>query len=462
MVGSFTFAFNTIMKKLAFLPIVLFLALPFLSFGQASAYLADTLQKTLNAKAKSYKLNSAVAAVMLPDGSYWEGATGMSGLDSTKPHTLFEIGSNTKTFTSSLILQLADEGKLSLDDTIFKFLPRYPYIANGITIRQLLNHTSGIYNYTDNPDFASFVNNFIDAQVSPDSALKTWLGPMLFKPGSNWSYSNSNYILLGLIIEKIENRPYQVALRERLLKPLGLDNISLDPQEPYSLAKTGTWLSNGYFFDEHFVSFMSAAWSAGALVSTPVDLAEWAWKLYGGKVLPNHWLDSMRVGINLGGGIKYGLGMFQRTFLGKIYLGHGGTTLQNSEMDYSPTGNFSVVTVVNEQDKSVEARAIQNALIQLVDKLVDKAMDVKTLSSNAGTSIYPNPVSSQVTISLPTNISTPLSFNVYNLSGQLIYHRANQDNSCTLTTDGYKPGIYLIRVTNQEGAVIYADKILKQ
>lgn len=452
------------MKKILIFPILLLLAFPIRAFSQASAYLGDTLQKTLEATVKQYNLKSAAAAVVLPDGSYWQGATGNCGSNPTKPDMLFEMGSNTKTFTASLILLLADEGKLKLDDTIFTYLPPIKNVANGITIRQLLNHTSGIYNYTEHPDFAQVVNTQIDLNIKPDTILNSWIGPMNFKPGTKWEYSNTNYILLGLIIEKLDKRVYHESLRKRLLAPFLLQDMSLDPQEPYSKIKAGTWLDNGMFFDMHFVSFMSAAWAAGAIVSTPKDLAEWAWQLYGGKVLPNHWLDSMQVVINLNPTTSYGLGMMKRNLAGKIYLGHGGTTLQNSAMDYSIDKNFSVVTVVNEQNKSLQVTQIQNQLLRLVDKLVDKAMSIEkqgTITQNT-VNIFPNPSSSNFTLTVPNYISTSsYNFEVYNMEGKLICKNTINAPSYSINTEDWGKGIYFIQIKDIKSNKFYTEKLIK-
>src|SRR4051812_44799725 len=167
------------MRKL-FLPLFLFFSLaPLIASAQLSNWFADTLQGILNQRGKLYNLKSGAAAIQFSDGSIWEGTYGMCGDVPTSSDFLYEMGSNTKTFTASLILQLADEGKLKLDDTIYKYLPVHPNIAYGITIRQMLNHTSGIANYTESADFNDMMAGDSKAHVNMDTVIKYWVGPML-------------------------------------------------------------------------------------------------------------------------------------------------------------------------------------------------------------------------------------------------------------------------------------------
>lgn len=449
------------MKKILLTLSLAFFLLPSIGSAQIADKLADTLQGLLNQRGKLYQLKSAAAAIQFPDGSVWNGAYGNCGGIETSPDFLFEMGSNTKTFTATMILQLADEGKLKLTDTIYKYLPVHPNIAYGITIRQLLNHTSGIFNYTEAGGFSNYINGDPGQHVSMDSVIKNWIGPMLFTPGSQWSYSNTNYILLGKIIEKLDGVPYKQALRTGILDKFGFKETYLDAYEPYTMPKAGNWLNDGSYMEEDFTSFMSAAWAAGAIVATPRDLAKWARALYSGKILPDHWLDSMKVGIPAGGGYTYGLGAFMHTTNSKKYIGHGGTTLQNSEMDYSISSDFSVVTVLNQQDKGTQAGNIQRALIAIVEK------SLPALGINEAPAVsfryYPNPVSDHFTLALDADFlqKHPSStLNIYSLSGTLVRTVMVTQPNPVIYRDNLSSGLYLMEITDAKTGIVFRNKLV--
>jgi D-alanyl-D-alanine carboxypeptidase len=452
------------MRKISLALLLFFCLLPLSTFAQVAYWLSDTLQATLNKRAKALNVKSVAAAVVCPDGSIWSGAYGMCGDVATSENFLFEMGSNTKTYTAAMILQLADEGKLKLDDTIYKYLPVYPNIGYSITIRQLLNHTSGIYNYTESDAFSNFVNGDPAQHADMETILNEWLDTMQFAPGTQWSYSNTNYILLGKIIEKLDGVPYEQALRKKLLDKFDFKESYLDIWEMYSIPKAGNWLGSGYYLAEDLESFMSAAWAAGAILTTPRDLALWAKKLYHGDILPGHWLDSMKTCVTAFPGYKYGLGMFQHTYNGKVYIGHGGTTLQNSEMDYSVSSDFSCVTVVNQQGKGNEAGAIQNVLINLMEKLLPKALSV-TEYQKYSFKYYPNPVKDHFTFSPDADyiLRHPSSrLNIYSLSGVLVKSVLLDGSHPVISRDNLPCGLYLIEVKEAGGITTFRDKLILQ
>lgn len=438
-----------------------------LASAQINTQLADTLNKVLTQKAKQYNLKSVAAAVVFPDGSVWEGVYGNCGATPTSSNMLFEMGSNTKTYTAALILQLAHEGKLNLNDTIYRFLPVHPNIAYKITIRQLLNHTSGIYNYTSHPEFVDFVNGNPDAIVNVDSIISNWVGAMVFTPGKNWQYSNTNYLLLGKIIEAVDGVPYHTALRNRFLDKFGFNESFMDVYDSYSIPKAQTWLNNGQYWDENFKSFMSSAWAAGAMITSPRDLAKWAKYLYSGEILPASWLDSMKVTLPLGGSNKYGLGMIQRSFNGKTYLGHGGTTLQNSEMEYSVSSDFSVVTVVNEQDKGSQSGLIQNNLINVIEKLLPTVTSINEKNNHENTAVtfYPNPATESFRVNLSGEflIQNPsCKLNIYTLSGVLQKSVFIKSSEINISRENSPNGLYIVNVINNQGNVVSRNKISLQ
>ena len=201
------------------------------------------------------------------------------------PDTKFRLGSITKQFTSMVIMQLASEGKISLDQKITTYLPDYRKdTGDKITVRNLLSHTSGIPSYTSLPGF--FENQSRDPYAVADFVKKYTSGDLEFEPGSKFSYDNSGYFLLGAIIERVTGKTYEDALRERIFDPLGMRDSGYDrsarviPKRAagYVLATNG--YENAPYLD------MSIPYAAGSLYSTVEDLYKWDRALYTDKLLP--------------------------------------------------------------------------------------------------------------------------------------------------------------------------------
>ncbi|MCK7490937.1 MAG: beta-lactamase family protein [Comamonadaceae bacterium] len=198
------------------------------------------------------------------------------------PETKFRLGSITKQFTAMAILQLESQGKLAVSDTVETVFPGFP---NGgrITIRHLLTHTSGLPNMTEFPDYAK-------TMALPSTALET-VGrfkdlPLDFEPGERLSYSNSGYVLLGAIIEKVAGRSYEEFVRENIFRPLGMDDTGYD--HPDAILKNR---ASGYeFADDRLANAryidMTIPHAAGGLTSTVDDLYKWDRALYTDKLLP--------------------------------------------------------------------------------------------------------------------------------------------------------------------------------
>ncbi|WP_260867569.1 serine hydrolase [Streptomyces sp. SAJ15] len=261
----------------------------------------------------------------------WNGTSGVGNLKTKKPRGAddrFRIGSISKTFVATVVLQLEADGKLDIDDKVDKWLPGVVR-GNGhdgrrITIRQLLNHSSGIYNYTEDAGFGRKIlsKNFLKHRYdtfTPRQLVKTAMGHRpYFKPGADWHYSNTNYILAGMIIEKATGHPYGTEVERRVLKPLKLRSTSL----PGTKARVPGPHSRGYstLFDTspkakvHDVTEMNPSWghSAGEMISTTSDLNRFYQSLLGGRLLPAKQLKEMKTTIPMSKeapNARYGLGL---------------------------------------------------------------------------------------------------------------------------------------------------------
>ena len=283
------------------------------------------LQSLVDRTIKELLIPGAVVLLRTPQGDF-TAAYGTTQLGTTSPpraDTHFRIASNTKTMTAAVILQLAQEGKLSLSDPVSKYVPGVPN-GDNITIAELLEMRSGLYNYTNAPELATSIDRHPTKVWTPQELLAmAFAHPPTFPPGTVFEYSNTNYALLGLIIEKVDGRPLATAMQERLFEPLGMQNTVLPAStsnsipEPYShgylygsssvalygtppyspeekaAARAGTLQPTDYTGVNH--SFAAAA---GGVISTANDLATWMQALVGGRVLnaeyQRRWLDSVQ------------------------------------------------------------------------------------------------------------------------------------------------------------------------
>ncbi len=238
------------------------------------------------------------------------------------PETKFRIGSITKQFIASAILKMQEEGKLSVDDKLTKYVPGFPR-GDEVTIRHLLTHTSGIHSYTDRPAFLKYVTMSITPQALVDTIKSR---PYDFNPGDRYLYNNSGFFLLGFIIEKISGMSLADYLQENLFKPLGMNNTGvyttnkLLDHEAYGYDQENGRIVKALNWD------MTWAGGAGALYSTARDLYIWNEAVFNGKVLSP---ESMKaaftpVVLNSGEKIDYGFGWMLSDYRGTKFISHGG------------------------------------------------------------------------------------------------------------------------------------------
>jgi CubicO group peptidase (beta-lactamase class C family) len=201
-----------------------------------------------------------------------------------QPDTKFRIGSLTKQFTAAIVLQLVDEGKINLDGKLSDYLSDYRKdTGEKVTIHQLLNHTSGIPNYTNRPDF--FAEFSRDPYNITDFVKKFASGDLEFEPGSKYSYNNSGYSLLGAIIEKVTGKSYEAVLTERIFKPLGMTNSGYDNHAPLIQKRASGYEKRPSGYVNAAYLDMSLPYAAGSIYSTVDDLFKWDQALYQDKII---------------------------------------------------------------------------------------------------------------------------------------------------------------------------------
>src|SRR5438876_2744949 len=265
----------------------------------------------------------------------------------TPPRATYEIGSITKQFTAAAILLLAEEGKLSLADEMTKFLPRYPTQGNHVTIRHLLNHTSGIKGYTELPGFREFQM----LKKPREELVKLFSGrPFDFNPGDEQIYNNSAFFLLGLIIERVSGKPYAEFIQEHLFDRAGMGDSYYCSER--AIHKNH---AHGYDMDRNLLvlkAYVDHTWpySAGSLCSSAPDLVAWSKALQGGKVLkPESYREMTSPALlNDGTMVRYGLGVSLADINGRHTISHAGAINGFlSESDYYPDDDLVIVVLLN-------------------------------------------------------------------------------------------------------------------
>jgi D-alanyl-D-alanine carboxypeptidase len=287
-----------------------------------------------------------VTATARDAGGTWSATAGVGDVRTHAPRDTadhYRVGSITKTFVSTVLLQLEAEGRLSLDDTVEKWLPGvvrgHGHDGRRITVRRLLNHTSGIFNYTADEDFArtyflkdGFFEHRYDTKTPEQLVAIAMTHKPLFAPGASWSYSNTNYVLAGMVIEKATGHSYASEIRRRIIEPLGLRATSVPGTRTtlprpsgraYSkLARTTT----GPTYDVTELN-PSLASSAGEMISDSADLNRFYTALLGGRLLPSRQLKEMKTTVKADGipGARYGLGLIDRELGCGVHVwGHDG------------------------------------------------------------------------------------------------------------------------------------------
>lgn len=279
----------------------------------ASAALAqDKAQKIDELLKTYYDYGQFNGSVLVADGGkvIYKKGFGMANMEweiPNQPDTKFRIGSVTKQFTATLILQLVEEGKIKLDGRVTDYLPDYRKdTGDKVTVHHLLNHTSGIPSYTGLPGF--FANESRNPYSVKDFVKKFASGNFEFEPGSKFSYNNSAYFLLGAIIEQVTGKPYARVLQERILDPLGMKDTGYDMSAPlikkraWGYQKTPEGYTNAAYLD------MSLPYAAGSMYSTVEDLYKWDQALYENKIIS----DASKKLMFTPGLSNYGYGVFIR------------------------------------------------------------------------------------------------------------------------------------------------------
>jgi CubicO group peptidase (beta-lactamase class C family) len=294
-------------------------------------------------------------------------AYGYADMDWSIPNTIdtkFRIGSLTKQFTAASILLLQERGRLSVNEPIKTYLPDVPDAWSKVTVDNLLTHTSGIPNFTGAPGF----NAYERQSHNPEESVALVRGkPLDFEPGTKFYYSNTNYVLLGEIIEHVSGMPYASFLRQNIFIPLGMTKTGVDVDSAILPERAQGYDSTPDGFRRAEPISMTVPFSAGFLYSTVEDLVKWERALFADKVITAASLHSMTTA-RLG---EYGMGLFIRTADGHQLITHDGTIEGfESSLNYYPERQLTIVVLGNVRTDAPQRAAVQLGKVAFGEKVV--------------------------------------------------------------------------------------------
>jgi D-alanyl-D-alanine carboxypeptidase len=327
----------------------------------ATAELTARLDAALDRLREKHAMPGVSATIIFADGSRWTGASGLADVGRSSPvttRTIFALASISKTFVAAAVLSLVDDGHLRLDDRVARLLPDLG-LSPRITVRHLLDHTSGLHDFFFDPAIDKALLGRPAAVWTAGRSL-TFVGKPYFKPGRGWHYSNTNYLVLGLLVERVTGRSLAEEIRQRFIGPLGLRSTYTQAEEEplgpvahaYRFADADKSarpidLTDGTSVMP-FRSVVTAAGGAGGMAGTPTDVARWARALYGGELLSAESLAQVV------------------TVDGRPAVGHSGRFIGvRGVMRWLPDEQIAIAILTNQsrRDPAVIARALLRVIL---------------------------------------------------------------------------------------------------
>ncbi len=428
------------------------------------ASLAALLQLKLDSCVTAFNVPGISATILFPGNRVWQSASGRSHIYNQTPmdtSRLFSQASVTKMFTSAMILQLVDQGELSLDDPIGQYLPVLPHVNSAIKIRSLLNHRSGIHDFIAGNN--AVAQSWFSAPLvvwDPEDAITTFIQAPNFSENAAFSYSNTNYVLLGMIIENVTGDSFEEALHSRFLEPYGLTRTFFPPQDivpgPLATGWTSFTTPNVYNTDAAPIynpSSLSMIFTAGAMFSLPADVSRFTRLLYSGEILSDSMLNVLKTctNVNFGDGCNgYGHGSMRYNFFGKTYFGHAGDFSGVTQLSIHQAEDEITLTLSINRNNAPR-NPITAALLKVVrdNPLTTNAPEVSPIAENLV--VWPNPSTG------PARIRGTLLKGGYGmleitdiagriLTAQNLGNLPPGDFEYPIETAGLSPGIYSCRL----------------
>ena len=427
---------------------------------------AAHLQAKLDLLVASNNLQGLSATVIIPGKGTWNGVSGISHASvPIDTAMVFGYASITKTFTAAAILLLQEDGLLSLSDSLHEFLPPSPNISSNITIKQLLQHTSGIFNYFDDPDWYNMVNSNPSQAMLPQFVLNNYVNTPYFAPGAGFHYSNTNFLLLGLIIEEVSGQSFASFMRQRLLNPLQLNSLYVREHEPATGVLSHNWWgpTTGPLGTDIYAMPMTALFgtsaSDAALHGNAHDLARWGQLLFTGQVLQDTSLQLMKqmLSLNLGLFSGYGLGLMRFGTGNAKAWGHNGNFRGFSGcLMFSPADSIVVSLLCN---RSSDGYPYAWQLLTTARQQLVTAAPTEVTGLRDALVCFPNPAQRMGNIQYTIQKAQHVEITLHNSLGQTVQMLLSQaqqagEHSLTVDTGTLPAGLYFCTLQTDNGKLV--------
>ncbi len=396
-------------------------------------------------------LKGISACIHHPGVGIWKGVSGISHPGTPiRSDMVFGIASNTKLFTAVLMLKLAEKNIIRLNDSLHRFLPAFNNINPDITIRQLLNHTTGLADVTSVPGYPDSILTNPNRIFTP-AELMTWAGPPLFAPGAGWNYCNTNYLLAGMIAEAATGKPYGELLRDSILTPLNMDSTFLDVYDSILFPVAQPWQAGVNNHNIPRKSLNSAAGAAGAMYSTADEMVHWYRSLMGGAVLGAAAFQEMTTFVGSG---NYGMGIGETQIENRTVWQHGGTIWggYNSSMMYDTATGMVVCVLLNQLPNPAKAYLLAGRLLSETANFTTSILEKQQTGHRL--MLHPVPAGESIAAILPGSEIRQLL--LYGPDGRMLKESAEP----RLSLSGLPAGLYVIRASTKKGW--YQERFVKE
>lgn len=440
------------------------------------------IQVFLEAQIVKHKIPGISVAVQIPGEEPWLVTSGYSDPSQEllmETDMVFNIASYTKAIIGTLTFQLIDQGLITIDDSLTQWLPDFRYIDNTITIKQLLGHTSGIYNYTENNLYAASLGDSLSRIWTPEELLDKLVNPPIFDPGARCQYSNTNYILLGMIIKEATQLSISKLLHYNIFAPLGMTNTCFPVEDAIPSNFVHGWedliggdniLDDMYPFDQEAI--WSMVWTCSAIFSNTADMNTFMNALFIQKTLiSQESLDQMQT--LAPSSTAYGHGIYKCVSSDQTGWGHVGNYIGFSSCIFHfPEKGINITILINR--RNVDIIGIRDQILEMTLKYISTSIFEEETSLSGSLVLeqnYPNPFNFNTEISFMLPKDDKVSISIYNTSGQLMKTLVNNQNfqagQHTVSWNGsgnhgetLKPGIYFYQMrTEKESKTIRCLKI---
>ncbi len=421
------------------------------------------LQQKLDSCVNTYNVPGISATILLPGNKYWNGASGLNDIYSFDPMDtthLFYQASVTKMFVAAIIFQMAEQNLLSIDDSVGQYLPPILTVPPSTKIRYLLNHRSGLYNFIgDNPATTNTWFSHPDSIWTPQLSIETYNSNPTFNQGNAFAYSNTNYIVLGMIIEQITGNTFATELKNRILIPYGLNQTFFPPADSIAGNQVTGWtsfvsLSGPYDTDASpILNDCSASmfFTAGALVSYPQDVAKFTRLLYTGQFVHDTIVTLMKTctNVNLGNNCNgYGYGTMRYNFAGKTYFGHAGDLSGFTNLTiHHEADSITLAICINRNNapRGPITLALLNALQQALTVGINEPA-----TSNLPFNLYPNPSNGIINLDFNNVGNKDYQVEIINQLGQQVYSETlnSSANQHSINAENFQSGIYFLKLSD--------------